>query len=163
MLLANGGTALPAHKPVKRRQGGMLAKLETDDLYMEYAFETEMEVRDYECDIQGIVNNANYLHYIEHTRHLYLTQLGVSFAKLHEQGIDAVVARMNLQYKAPLRCDDHFISKLAVKKEGLRYVFYQDIFRKDDGRLSFRSTVELVCLINGRLGNSDDYDRAFGF
>lgn len=141
----------------------MLAKLETDDLYMEYAFETEMEVRDYECDIQGIVNNANYLHYIEHTRHLYLTQLGVSFAKLHEQGIDAVVARMNLQYKAPLRCDDHFISKLAVKKEGLRYVFYQDIFRKNDGRLSFRSTVELVCLINGRLGNSDDYDRAFGF
>ena len=113
----------------------MLAKLETDDLYMEYAFETEMEVRDYECDIQGIVNNANYLHYIEHTRHLYLTQLGVSFAKLHEQGIE----------------------------EGLRYVFYQDIFRKDDGRLSFRSTVELVCLINGRLGNSDDYDRAFGF
>ena len=28
-----------------------------------YIFETEMEVRDYECDIQGIVNNANYLHY----------------------------------------------------------------------------------------------------
>ena len=30
-----------------------------------YVFETEMEVRDYECDIQGIVNNANYLHYTE--------------------------------------------------------------------------------------------------
>ena len=41
----------------------------------EYVFETEMEVRDYECDIQGIVNNANYLHYTEHTRHLYLQSL----------------------------------------------------------------------------------------
>lgn len=130
---------------------------------MEYIFETEMEVRDYECDIQGIVNNANYLHYIEHTRHLFLTSLGVSFAKLHEQGIDAVVARMNLQYKTPLRCDDRFISKLALHKEGLRYIFNQDIFRKSDGRLSLRSTVELVCLIDGRLGNSTDYDRAFGF
>lgn len=130
---------------------------------MEYIFETEMEVRDYECDIQGIVNNANYLHYIEHTRHLFLTSLGVSFAKLHEQGIDAVVARMNLQYKTPLRCDDRFISKLALHKEGLRYIFNQDIFRKSDGRLSLRSTVELVCLIDGRLGNSADYDRAFGF
>ena len=130
---------------------------------MDYIFETEMEVRDYECDIQGIVNNANYLHYIEHTRHLFLTSLGVSFAKLHEQGVDAVVARMNLQYKTPLRCDDHFVSKLALHKEGLRYIFNQDIFRKSDGRLSLRSTVELVCLINGRLGNSDDYDRAFGF
>ncbi len=37
-----------------------------------YIFETKMEVRDYECDIEGIVNNANYLHYMEHTRHLFL-------------------------------------------------------------------------------------------
>ena len=130
---------------------------------MDYIFETEMEVRDYECDIQGIVNNANYLHYIEHTRHLYLTSLGVSFARLHEQGVDAVVARMNLQYKTPLRCDDHFVSRLAVRKEGLRYIFNQDLFRKADNRLCFRSTVKLVCLVNGRLSNSSDYDRAFGF
>lgn len=128
---------------------------------MRYIFETEMEVRDYECDIQGIVNNANYLHYAEHTRHLFLSSLGVSFSKLHEQGTDAVVARMNLQYKTPLRCDDVFVSRLALSKEGLRYIFSQDIFRKSDGRLCFRATVELVCLINGRLGNSDDYDRAF--
>ena len=128
-----------------------------------YIFQTEMEVRDYECDIQGIVNNANYLHYTEHTRHLYLTSLGVSFARLHEQGVDAVVARMNLQYKTPLRCDDTFLSCLNVKKEGLRYIFSHDIYRKADGRLSFRASVELVCLINGRLGESQDYDRAFGF
>ena len=129
----------------------------------QYVFETEMEVRDYECDIQGIVNNANYLHYTEHTRHLYLMSLGVSFAKLHEQGIDPVVARMNLQYKTPLRSDDVFVSKLGVRKEGLRYVFNQDIFCKSDGRLCLRAIVELVCLINGKLGNSEDYDRAFGF
>ena len=128
---------------------------------MVYVFETEMEVRDYECDIQGIVNNANYLHYTEHTRHLYLRSLGVSFAKLHEQGVDAVVARMSLQYKTPLRCDDIFISKLGVRKEGLRYVFNQDLFRKSDNRLCFRATVELVCLIDGRLAESSDYDRAF--
>ena len=85
----------------------------------------------------------------------------MSFSKLHEQGTDAVVARMNLQYKTPLRCDDVFVSRLALRKEGLRYIFSQDIFRKSDGRLCFRATVELVCLINGRLGNSDDYDRAF--
>lgn len=129
----------------------------------QYVFETEMEVRDYECDIQGIVNNANYLHYTEHTRHLYLMSLGVSFAKLHEQGVDPVVARMNLQYKTPLRSDDVFVSKLGVRKEGLRYVFNQDILRKSDGRLCLRAIVELVCLINGKLGNSEDYDRAFGF
>ena len=48
-----------------------------------YIFETRIEVRDYECDIEGIVNNANYLHYLEHTRHLFLKSIGVSLAKLH--------------------------------------------------------------------------------
>ena len=47
--------------------------------------ELEMKVRDYECDLQGIVNNANYQHYLEHTRHEFLTSVGVSFAALHEQ------------------------------------------------------------------------------
>ena len=120
-----------------------------------------MEVRDYECDIEGIVNNANYLHYIEHTRHLFLRSLGVSFAELHLKGVDPVVARMNLQYKTPLRCDDEFISRLALTKEGIRYIFHQDIFRASDEKICLRAKVELVCLINGRLSVSEDYDRAF--
>ncbi len=128
---------------------------------MEYIFETRMMVRDYECDIEGIVNNANYLHYIEHTRHLFLKECGLSFAEMHQKGIDAVVARMNLQYKVPLRCDDEFLSRLNLRKEGLRYIFQQDIYRAVDNKLCFRSTVELVCIVNGRLGNSAEYDAAF--
>ena len=127
----------------------------------EYIFETRMEVRDYECDIEGIVNNANYLHYIEHTRHRFLKTMGLSFAEMHEKGVDAVVARMNLQYKTPLRCDDEFISCLNLHKEGIRYVFDQDIYRAADGQLCFRAKVELVSIVNGRLANSEDYDRAF--
>lgn len=126
-----------------------------------YIFETKIEVRDYECDIEGIVNNANYLHYMEHTRHLFLREAGLSFAKMHEKGVDAVVARMNLQYKVPLRCDDVMISKLWIEKQGVRYIFHQDIIREVDNKLSCRATVELVCLINGKLGNSEEYDKAF--
>jgi len=128
---------------------------------MDYIFETKIEVRDYECDIQGIVNNANYMHYTEHTRHLFLRELGISFADLHKRGTDAVVARMNMQFKIPLRSDDVAISRLAMRKEGLRYIFSQDIFREDDEKLCFRSEVEIVCLINGRLANSEELDKAF--
>jgi len=127
---------------------------------MDYIFETRMMVRDYECDIDGIVNNANYLHYAEHTRHLFLRRCGLSFADMHRRGTDAVVARMNLQYKIPLRSDDEFISRLALKKEGLRYVFYQDIFLASDGKLCFRGVIDVVCLVNGKLAVSRDIDRA---
>ena len=109
-----------------------------------YIFETRMEVRDYECDIEGIVNNANYLHYTEHTRHRFLRSLGVSFAELHEKGTDAVVARMSLEYNTPLRCDDEFVSRMALRKEGVRYVFTHDIFRLPDEQLCFHATVDLV-------------------
>lgn len=128
---------------------------------MKYCYETRMEVRDYECDIEGIVNNANYLHYMEHTRHLFLKECGLSFAEMHEKGVDAVVARMNLQFKTPLRCDDEFMSRLWLEKVGIRYVFHQDIFRASDEQLCFKGVAELVCLVNGRLANSPDYDRAF--
>ena len=127
---------------------------------MEYDFETRMEVRDYDCDIEGIVNNANYLHYLEHTRHLFLKSRNLSFAEMHRKGVDAVVARMNLQYKVPLRCDDEFVSRLSVSKEGIRYVFRQDIYRLPDEKLCVKAVVELVCLVEGRLSNSEDYDRA---
>ncbi len=123
-----------------------------------YMFQTRMEVRDYECDIQGIVNNANYLHYLEHTRHRFLRSRNVSFAELHEKGVDVVVARMDLQYKVPLRCDDEFISCLNVTKEGIRYVFKQDIFRASDNKLCIRAKVELVGLRDGKLAMTPEYD-----
>ena len=119
-----------------------------------------MMVRDYECDIEGIVNNANYLHYTEHTRHLFLKACGLSFAEMHRKGVDAVVARMNLKFKTPLRCDDEFISRLNVRKDGLKYVFTQDIFRASDEKLCFHGAIDIVCLVNGRLASSDEYDKA---
>ena len=86
-------------------------------------------------DLQGIVNNANYQHYLEHTRHEFLLSAGVSFADLHTQGIDPVVARITISFKTPLKSGDQFVSKLYLKKEGIKYVFYQDIFRKEDNKI----------------------------
>ncbi len=126
-----------------------------------YIYELPMKVRDYECDLQGIVNNANYQHYLEHTRHEFLSSVGVSFAGLHEQGVDPVVARINIAFKTPLKSGDEFVSKLYLKKEGIKYVFYQDIYRLPDLKVSIKSTVETVCVVNGRLGDSELFDKLF--
>lgn len=128
---------------------------------MEYIFSLEFKVRDYECDLQGIVNNANYQHYTEHTRHEFLRSRGVSFADLHARGIDAVVAGMQLRFKQPLRSGDSFVSRLALRKEGLKYVFVQDIYSLPDFRPVFKSTVDTVCLVNGRLSDCEELNRVF--
>lgn len=126
-----------------------------------YDFELRMKVRDYECDLQGIVNNANYQHYIEHTRHEFLLSRGISFAALHEQGIDAVVARLNMAFKQPLRSGDEFISCLALRKDGLRYVFQQDIYRYPDEKPVIKATVDAVCVVNGKLSDTSALDPYF--
>lgn len=126
-----------------------------------YIFELTMKVRDYECDLQGIVNNANYQHYLEHTRHEFLQATGVGFARLHDEGIDPVVARINMAFKTPLKSGDEFVSKLYLRKEGIKYVFHQDIFRLPDGKVSLRATVETVCLVDGRLSDSPLFDQLF--
>lgn len=126
-----------------------------------YIYELNMKVRDYECDLQGIVNNANYQHYLEHTRHEFLTSTGLSFARLHEEGIDPVVARLTMAFKTPLHSGDEFVSKLYLRKEGIKYVFYQDIFRLPDLKVAIKATVETVCVIKGRLSASPLFDEVF--
>ena len=127
-----------------------------------YIFRLEMTVRDYECDIQGIVNNANYLHFMEHTRHQFLLTEGVSFIDLHLRGIDCVVARINVAFKAPLRSDDKFISCLNIRKDGVKYVFEQDIYRAADEKLCIKAIVDTVCIVNGRLSECEELNVSFG-
>lgn len=100
-----------------------------------YAFSLEMHVRDYECDIQGIVNNGIYQNYLEHARHVYLKKIGVDFAALARQGIHLVVVRAELDYKQPLQTGDDFVVALNMKRESkLKFAFYQDIFRLPDNK-----------------------------
>ena len=126
-----------------------------------YIYELTPKVRDFECDLQGIVNNANYQHYMEHTRHEFLTSMGGDFAALHQQGIDPVVARINMVFKTPLKSGDEFVSRLYLKKEGIKFVFYQDIFRKSDEKIVMKGVVETVCVVNGRLSECALFEELF--
>ena len=118
-----------------------------------YIFELPMKVRSYECDFESIVNNAVYQNYLEHTRHEFLEAHHLNVVDLHRKGIDTVVARIQIAYKSPLHDNEEFLSKLFVKKEGVRYVFYQDIYRKNDNRLILKAVVDIVCIVQGKLSD----------
>lgn len=117
----------------------------------DYHFETELEVRDYECDIQGIVNNSVYQNYLEHCRHKFLNKVGLSFAQMHNDGIDAVVIRAELDYKFPLRPGDVFWVRLKMAKQSwLRIIFKQQVIRKSDEKLMVDARITAVLTRNGR-------------
>ena len=108
----------------------------------DFIFQIEMDVRDYECDMQGVVNNSVYQNYLEHTRHQYLKSIGLDFATLTEKGINLMVIRIEIDYKASLKSGDTFISALRMERiSPLRFGFVQHIFRKSDNKLMIKALV----------------------
>ncbi|NTW53875.1 MAG: acyl-CoA thioesterase [Chlorobaculum sp.] len=115
-----------------------------------YAFTMEMEVRDYECDMQGIVNNSVYQNYLEHARHVYLKTVGIDFKEFTERGINLVVVRAELDYKSPLQSGDRFSVGLTMVRESpLKFAFYQDILRLPDMKLAIKAKI-IGTALNGR-------------
>ena len=120
-----------------------------------YDYQLEFKVRDYECDMEKIVNNSVYLNYLEHTRHEFLISIGLDFKSLMNKGITAVVARADLAYKTPLQSGDRFVVKIRIEQSGIKYIFYQDIYRLPDEKLCLRGIITTTSIINGKLGLSD--------
>lgn len=111
----------------------------------------EMEVRDYEVDLQGIVNNANYMHYLEHARHKYLLSLDVDFEELHKRGTDLIVVRAELDYRLPLKSGDRYVIKTALSVKGnIRVMFDQHIFRLPGMEKVLDAKITGAAVKNGR-------------
>lgn len=123
-----------------------------------YLFKLTDKVRDYECDLQGVVNNSNYQHYMEHARHEFLESVGENFGAMHERGLDAFVSSVQIQFKHSLRSGDRYISCLNVHKQGVKLVFEQDIYREKDGVLAVKGIVESVLVENGKLTRGEYFD-----
>lgn len=105
-------------------------------------FSLEMAVRDYECDLQGVVNNAVYQNYLEHARHEYLKSLGIDFAALAAEGINLVVVRVEIDYKLSLTSGDGFAVTVAAEQlSPVRIGFRQDICRLSDGKPVIKALV----------------------
>ena len=124
----------------------------------DYIFKLTDKVRDYECDLQGVVNNSNYQHYMEHTRHEFLESLGENFGAMHEQGIDAFVSRVDIRFKTSLRSGDQYISCLNAYKKGVKLICEQDIYRASDETLAVKGVVESVVVDHGKLTRGEYFD-----
>ena len=119
-------------------------------------FQIVMKTRDYECDVQGVINNANYQHYLEVTRHEFIQHVGGSFQGWHDQGIDVMVSKVTISYKASLHGGEEFVSELKMHRQGVRYVFDQEIRRVSDGVLCIKAQTDCVCVVNGTLSRGDE-------
>ena len=109
---------------------------------MNYVHRIKFSVRDYECDMQGIVNNAIYQNYLEHARHEFLKTRSIDFSDVTARGINLVVIRVELDYKESLKSNDEFeVCRNVHRISRLKFSFQQDIYRSPDNRLMLQGKI----------------------
>ena len=105
-------------------------------------FTHKMKVRDYELDRFGVINNAVYQNYLEHTRHLFLETNGVSMKTLIEHGYSPVITKAEIEYHSSLQSRDDFVVNLGLASlSRLKFIFRQEI----------RSLTEDTLIISARI------------
>jgi acyl-CoA thioester hydrolase len=113
-------------------------------------YSLELAVRDYECDLQGVVNNAVYQNYLEHARHEYLKSIGIDFAALAAEGVNLVVTRAEIDYRFSLTSGDRFeVEVCAERVSPVRIGFRQDIYRLPDRKVVVNALIVGTAL-NGK-------------
>ncbi|MFC1477902.1 acyl-CoA thioesterase [Candidatus Margulisiibacteriota bacterium] len=128
-------------------------------------FRIDLSVRDYECDLQGVVNNSTYFNYLEHARHEYLHFIGVNFTEMYNKGYNLVVTRAEADYKYPLTSGDKFYITVRMEQESrIRFAFYQDIFRASDDKPVIKAKIVGTSLDakTGRPCLPEELKAAFG-
>lgn len=112
-----------------------------------------MQVRAYECDFQGIVNNAVYMNYLEHARMCCGMSMGIDVVALAQEGVIWVVNEARLKYKSSLRPGDEFEILTSTSMQGvMRGIFHQEIKKKVSGELILQAEIITACIIDGRPG-----------
>lgn len=105
-------------------------------------FRIELKVRDYECDLQGIVNNGVYFNYLEHARHEFLAENNIDFAQLAADKINLVVIRSEIDFKSSLVPGDEFYVEIVPERiSKTRFGFRQKIVRLKDEKVAIDALI----------------------
>jgi acyl-CoA thioester hydrolase len=96
----------------------------------------ELPVMSYETDFVGVVNNTEFIRFIERVRYALGKKFGFSFKQVRNAKMWVVMARVEINYRAPAHFEDLLIGTGWVEKVGNTSMTLSYEFRmKGTGRL----------------------------
>jgi acyl-CoA thioester hydrolase len=112
----------------------------------DFRFSHKLRVRFAETDAQAIVFNGNYLTYYDVAWTEYFRAMGLTYRDLTASGVDTVLARTTLEFKATAEFDEVlevFVRVSAIGNTSLTFNF--EIYA-EDGRLVNQAQSVYVCV-----------------
>jgi acyl-CoA thioester hydrolase len=108
-------------------------------------FYLEKKIYYHDTDCGGVVYYANYLKYLEEGRTEFCVSNGIDIKGLAEKSVYFVVARTEIDYKAPAHYQDKIKVFTKIEKIGNASIhFSQDIFKENI--LLIQSKTTWVCV-----------------
>lgn len=89
-----------------------------------------LQVRSYEIDSLGHVNNAVYMNYFELARIDYFKQIGFDLRGMFKTGYTFVLAESHVKFRLPSFIDETLMIESELKIEKIRLRFEQTIRRE---------------------------------
>lgn len=78
----------------------------------------EMPIMSFETDYQGIVNNTEFVRFIERVRYSLSKKLGLTFKQVRSAKLWIVMARVEINYISPGRFEDVMVGTGWVERVG---------------------------------------------
>lgn len=94
-----------------------------------------LTVRYAETDAQGVAHHANYLTWFEEGRSEFLRQAGMNYSDIERAGFFAVVARAEINYRAPAFYEDRVTVTTSLEKAHRRLLEFAYRAVNQDGML----------------------------
>jgi acyl-CoA thioester hydrolase len=110
------------------------------------------EVRDYEVDFQGIVNNAVYMNYLDHARAKYLEELGFDVVTISHEGTNVVLFETNLKFKSSLRFRDNYAIKTKLFRISRFKLFMPQVITNTKTGVICVEAANYLCCIDTKTG-----------
>ncbi len=151
------GPSFPLNSPSTEREPKREPERELKKHQKSLSFQSNIDlvIREYECDLQGRVNNAVYLNYFEHARNSFLYERGISLQEMHSAGVDPVVIRAEVDFLQSLypRMKLRIYTELTIRG-AYKMLFYQSI--QDKRSQSVYAKGVFTCAILGKKDNKQD-------
>jgi acyl-CoA thioester hydrolase len=114
----------------------------------DFRFHHNLRVRFAETDMQGIVFNGNYLTYLDVAWTEYFREMGFDYKTLvSETGVDTVLAKTTIEFKAPSRFDEILEIYVRVSQIGNSSLTFDfEIWVEGEERLVSRASSLYVCI-----------------
>lgn len=91
----------------------------------------------YETDRMGIVHHSNYIRFFEEARLEMMTEVGLDYAAMEEQGIIIPVTFVECKYVSPFRFGDRIrVESVFTKFDGIKMEISYEIFREGEDKAS---------------------------